>query len=332
MMPDSSQPRLFRFSNASALGDALLYGEQPLHVQVPGQLDLPCELFLGSYAAATNRMALDRLGITHIINVTWEYENTFPDAYTYLRIPAKDTRNERLRPYFKEVAAFVADAQAHDPNARVIFHCQHGISRSVTLLVATIMHAENLSLEQVLRPLTLLKPEVEPNPAFMNELRAWEAELFGNVTSTMQLTVSDPLYVDQGPRLSTSYEAALALASMEAVDHLVPATRVEACQQAVTALLSLPEPERDGAIVHIIKGIVEAYGARGLREERGRSSVGSILRMLMEQGGIDVHSLERVFDAVLEDELWQDFVLDVPYADDYLRTMRAECSMYDTLH
>jgi hypothetical protein len=304
-----------RLSDAGRTQDA---SDRPLRVR--SQQNYP--LFLGSYAAASNQAALRAMGITHIVNATCEYENTFPGAFEYLHIAAKDSRNERLSPYFPVVSAYVTQACAQ--GGKVLVHCQHGISRSVTLLVASMMAMENKRLKDVLGPLTLLRSEVEPNPSFMYELRAWENYLFGNVTSLQQLTLSDPLHTLQPDAPGPSYEAALMLASMQAVNFSSQEERDHACADVSHLLRGLTPRQRDLEVVDIIKGVAQAYGTRSERDARARAAVGMILCGLQNSGTLTTAQISQIFDNVVSDEGWQDFVMDLPYAAGFLRVMRAD--------
>jgi hypothetical protein len=69
-------------------------------------------LYISGYSFAANGLLLRDQRISHIVNMAFEYPNVFPERYSYLHIPAKDVLSERLGPWFRDIAAFVANANA----------------------------------------------------------------------------------------------------------------------------------------------------------------------------------------------------------------------------
>ncbi|KAJ5357962.1 phosphatases II [Penicillium brevicompactum] len=145
-------------------------------------------LYISGYEFASNLSELQRHRITHILNMSYEYDNAFPDEFTYMHIPAKDTLTERLGPWFHDIAAFVAEAKKS--NGTTLVHCQLGISRSSTALLASLIINEELRLSSAFKLLKGATPDVEPNPTFLRELRALEREIHGEC-SLEKLTVLD---------------------------------------------------------------------------------------------------------------------------------------------
>ena len=68
-------------------------------------------LHISGYEFASSLSELQQHGITHILNTPYEYENTFPDEFIYMHIPAKDTITERLGPWFYDISVFDAEAK-----------------------------------------------------------------------------------------------------------------------------------------------------------------------------------------------------------------------------
>ncbi|KIZ04949.1 hypothetical protein MNEG_3012 [Monoraphidium neglectum] len=161
-------------------------------------------LLLGSLEDALDITALRRAGVTHIVNATAEHAPAFPGAFEHLRVAVRDAPGERLGPHWRRVDDFIRRARdaggaaGGDGGCRrqggqgvrdagsdcsvggrgvVLLHCEQGVSRSVSLAVAHLMLAEHLTLAQALAAVRSVRPQADPNPGFMRELRALDAQL-----------------------------------------------------------------------------------------------------------------------------------------------------------
>jgi protein-tyrosine phosphatase len=56
-------------------------------------------------------------------------------------------------------------------------HCHAGVSRSGLVTIAYLMYEHGLSRNQALAIIRNERPQVRPNPAFMELLAHWEREL-----------------------------------------------------------------------------------------------------------------------------------------------------------
>ena len=72
------------------------------------------------------------------------YENGFNpkselygDAFTYLGIAADDIPSYFIKKHFKETNQFIHEA--HAEGVRLLVHCNAGVSRSTTVVVAYLM-------------------------------------------------------------------------------------------------------------------------------------------------------------------------------------------------
>lgn len=135
------------------------------------------QLYISGYKFASNLSRLQQHGITHVLNMSCEYDNAFPDKFTYMHIPAKDTPTERLGPWFYDIAAFIAKAKKSD--GITLVYCQLGVSRSSTALLASLIINNEFQLSSAFKLLKNAAPNIEPNPTFLKELRALEKEIHG---------------------------------------------------------------------------------------------------------------------------------------------------------
>lgn len=74
---------------------------------------------------------------------------------------------------------------------RILVHCSAGVSRSPTIVVAYLMKHRNMSLRTALGHVVRIRPQVSPNPGFIEQLKDMEMELY---------KVSTLIGVDELPR------------------------------------------------------------------------------------------------------------------------------------
>lgn len=67
--------------------------------------------------------------------------------------------------------------EARTKGAAVLVHCLAGVSRSVTVTLAYIMHAKSLSLNDAFILVRSFKQDVSPNFHFMQQLHSFELQL-----------------------------------------------------------------------------------------------------------------------------------------------------------
>ncbi|XP_033122753.1 dual specificity protein phosphatase 1-like, partial [Anneissia japonica] len=122
-------------------------------------------LFQGNMKQAENKEMLLAIGITHIVNVTLEMKNLFPDEFVYLRIAVEDELSSNLRPRLSQAADFIADAIRH--GGRVMVHCVQGVSRSSTVTLSFMMKYLGWPLKDARDYLKICRPIINPNRTFV---------------------------------------------------------------------------------------------------------------------------------------------------------------------
>jgi hypothetical protein len=269
-------------------------------------------LFLSGYPFAANQFLLEKCGISHIVNVTYEYSNAFPEHFHYLRIPAKDVTSERLGPYFYEVARFVAEAQ--DQGGKVLVHCQQGISRSATAVLACLIINEHMRLADAFQLLKQGKPDMEPNPTFLRELRVLENDTFGDYCKE-KLTVIDrceaivPLGWKEGVAIILS-KAATANIPFDA-----SAKEFQPVQSAFKEAATGDESQLQSLLESIITDSLESFGGQHERDVRARKALEELLTTGPTAEGLCTpNRLQAMLQEIREDEAFQDLSLDIPIA------------------
>ncbi|XP_027332497.1 dual specificity protein phosphatase 1-like isoform X2 [Abrus precatorius] len=112
-------------------------------------------LYLGSVGAATNKFALKKFNITHILTVAGKLPPAHPGDFVYK----------------------VIDARRH--GGGVLVHCFAGRSRSVTVIVAYLMKTRGMCFSEALRYVESKRPAASPNRGFIDQLKDFEKSLQG---------------------------------------------------------------------------------------------------------------------------------------------------------
>jgi len=128
---------------------------------------------------------LETLGITHIVNCTDDLINHFEkDGVKYLGVPVKDDPSGDIYLHFEPTSFFIEEARLN--NGKVFVHCNVGMSRSSTIVVAYLMKCKRMNLIDALRYTKLRRPMSSPNSGFMRQLLELEMELYGKETVDLE--------------------------------------------------------------------------------------------------------------------------------------------------
>jgi len=143
-------------------------------------------LFLGNEIDAKNCDSLARKGIFYILNVTKNvpfYDCTNSNGsglpkFITKRIAVNDCENQNLKNHFEEASEFIDQAKLK--NQKVLVHCQAGISRSPTIIIAYLMSRFNLTMNDAYNQVKEQRPIISPNLIFMSQLMDYGAKLACN--------------------------------------------------------------------------------------------------------------------------------------------------------
>jgi len=128
-------------------------------------------LYLGPVQAAYFPSHLNPAGITHIVNISASGYNKHK-FITYLDIALFDTPSALIDRHFTAVNAFIDKAKA--ANGKTLVHCEAGISRSPTLVIAYVMFSLGLPLDDALELVRSKHHTTHPNQGFFKQLRKYE--------------------------------------------------------------------------------------------------------------------------------------------------------------
>eukprot|EP00906_Rhabdomonas_costata_P019325 RCo028233 len=129
------------------------------------------QLYLGDRVAAADLDLLRSFGVTHVVNAALEQPSFHFDELVYYNCNLLDIFFETMD--FEGPLAFIQEAL--DQGGVVFVHCMQGKSRSASLVIAYVMRAYGMSLDDALAKVQELRSCAKPNSGFMKQLRELEA-------------------------------------------------------------------------------------------------------------------------------------------------------------
>jgi protein-tyrosine phosphatase len=123
-------------------------------------------LYLGN-----NQNGLDypRYGFTHVVNVT-KNNNRYPISNVWLKID--DIETSDLYSHLDKITSLIHNKINN--GEKVLVHCQAGISRSATVVIAYVMRSKRYTLQDAFKYVKQRRPIVSPNRGFFAQLGQFE--------------------------------------------------------------------------------------------------------------------------------------------------------------
>lgn len=160
---------------------------------------VPGFLFLGGFDNARSREQLDLLGITHVLNMAEELDNVFEavegqtaegsagsggqcSAIRYLKINVGDTVHDaaNLASHLSRVLDWIECVRTESASNKVLVHCNLGISRSSTVVIAWLMRHYRRRYEDCFVYVRSMRCFISPNRAFIEQLKIFEGLCLDN--------------------------------------------------------------------------------------------------------------------------------------------------------
>ncbi|PAA78180.1 hypothetical protein BOX15_Mlig018731g1, partial [Macrostomum lignano] len=139
-------------------------------------------LWLGGVYAALNDTELKAKGVKRIVTVC-DYNPLQYDKHRSEQFPLEefqqhyvkvlDDADEDLLSHFNDCFTFIREGL--ETGVGVLVHCQVGVSRSASVVIAYLMHTDGLSLQMACRKVSNARPIISPNPGFMSQLSLFES-------------------------------------------------------------------------------------------------------------------------------------------------------------
>ncbi|VDM35305.1 unnamed protein product [Hydatigera taeniaeformis] len=154
---------ILRFPEAKCISNETPHADPP----VSEILDF---LYLGNARDSRDAQMMKERSITHVINATREQSNFFEGSgkVEYLRIPVDDNSTADLMPYFKPAINFIDEAMRS--GGRVLVHCQAGVSRSPSLVLAYLVAHSSLTVLEAFALVNHLRSAIGPSFHFLGQV------------------------------------------------------------------------------------------------------------------------------------------------------------------
>jgi len=129
----------------------------------------------GSLTQSPSLLQLLSRRVSHVVSIT-NTDVSFPsDKLKHLQIWLEDESDSDLASNFERIFEFMREAVAL--NGAVLVHCEAGISRSATTVIAYLVKYHSMSLEQAFRHTKERRRIINPNSGFVEQLRQFEASM-----------------------------------------------------------------------------------------------------------------------------------------------------------
>jgi dual specificity MAP kinase phosphatase len=159
---------------------------ESLQIQNPAKI-LP-NLYLSSVDPAQNLVLLKKLKINFILNLTGykhnsnelRYPMTYPPEISILHIKINDEIDTKITNYLNQALDFIHNSLSSNNSNKILIHCEAGISRSSTIVIAYLIKYKNKSLNDAYQYVKQCKKNIAPNINFFNELIQFEKEFNNN--------------------------------------------------------------------------------------------------------------------------------------------------------
>jgi len=146
---------------------------------------LPNFLYLGpEITAEEHARELESLGVRRILNIAAECDDDHGLGLRqrferYVKIPMRDTvEEENIMHGVREACEALDDASLH--SAPTYVHCKAGKSRSVTAVMAYLIHANHWTLSRAYTFVLERRKGISPNIGFVSELMNFEESELGS--------------------------------------------------------------------------------------------------------------------------------------------------------
>ncbi|CAF1559517.1 unnamed protein product, partial [Didymodactylos carnosus] len=134
-------------------------------------------VYVGGELAARTLSNIYSNDIRCIINVAREIPHVqYPPHIESIKINIDDMSTYYIKKYFDKIADKIYQNEIVNKR-KTLIHCQAGISRSVTCIIAYLMKYKNMSLIQAYNYVKYKRQAAKPNQGFWKQLQKYENEL-----------------------------------------------------------------------------------------------------------------------------------------------------------
>ncbi len=138
-------------------------------------------LYLGARPNGERVQELKAAGVTHVVSCLAEDDRSrmafLQQDFHHLFLGVHDGMDQDIAVTFSQLFDFAAAATASDPEAKLFVHCEVGVSRSATLVIALLMKTEGMCFFDALSRVRSKRIQVLPNIGFASQLQRLEHDL-----------------------------------------------------------------------------------------------------------------------------------------------------------
>lgn len=131
-------------------------------------------LLQSSLTAASSIAALRELRVTHVVDLSARHTGPGQASgeLVYHSCSVQDTSKANIRPTLESSVEFLRRALDESPTHRCLVHCSAGRSRSSAVVLAYLVVAQRMLLDDAWALLLRRRPEARPNNGFVRQLVA----------------------------------------------------------------------------------------------------------------------------------------------------------------
>ncbi|CAF5035535.1 unnamed protein product, partial [Rotaria sp. Silwood1] len=138
-------------------------------------------LYLGSIEDACTPLLLEKLNITHLVNLSLT-KIILDNSYEILHLPLHDRLDEYIINYLKQANQFIQTCRLKN-NGRCLVFCKHGRSRSVAIVLAYLIEHDGHTLSSAYLLLSNIRPTISPNRNYLNQIIEYSSQIEQNRSS-----------------------------------------------------------------------------------------------------------------------------------------------------
>lgn len=132
-------------------------------------------VILGSQDVAHDLDLLNKNRVTHILNVATGIINLYEGWFIYKTKEVFDTPTCRIIDIFDECCDYIHSTIVS--GGCVLVHCNAGVSRSASVVIAYLMKHYSMSFDEAFRFVKSKRSFIRPNTGFLEQLKEYESKL-----------------------------------------------------------------------------------------------------------------------------------------------------------
>jgi O-acetyl-ADP-ribose deacetylase (regulator of RNase III)/protein-tyrosine phosphatase len=141
-------------------------------------------LYLAGRKVAADRQVLDAVGVTHILNMTCEVPNSFPNDFVYSNVRTVDEVYADILSVLPSTCVLldrvrrdhIAAAATEAKPPIILVHCAAGVSRSASVVIAYfISHGQSLNDARAF--VKVKRKQISPNIGFLKQLKRFQDQV-----------------------------------------------------------------------------------------------------------------------------------------------------------